>query len=262
MARIALLSDIHGNPIALDAVLADVRAEGGADAYWILGDLVGLGYDPVMVLERLVALPHVRFVRGNQDRYVAIGERPPPTPDEVRQDLSQLDTLIEIAQSFAWTQGAVTAAGWLDWLAALPLEQRLTLPDGTRLLGVHASPGRDGTRPGDGIVPTTGEAELQSLLDGCGADLVCVGHTHWPLERRAGGVHLVNLGSVSNPFAPDLRASYVLLDADERGYRVQHRRVEYDRGATVAALRRVRHPAAAFIASFMLGQRRPGWARG
>ena len=262
MTRIALLSDIHGNPIALDAVLADARDQGGADAYWILGDLVGLGYDPVTVLERLAALPGVRFVRGNQDRYVVTGERPPPTLDDVRRDPGQLDTLIEIARSFAWTQGAVTAAGWLDWLAALPLEQRLTLPDGMRLLGVHAAPGHDGSQPGVGIVPTTSEAELRSLLDGCGADLVCVGHTHWPLERRAGGVHLVNLGSVSNPFAPDLRASYVLLDADERGYRAWYRRVEYDRGATVAALRRVRHPAAAFIASFMLGQRRPGWARG
>lgn len=260
--RIALLSDIHGNPIALDAVLADVRDGGGADAYWALGDLVAIGYDPVTVLERLVALPGVRFVRGNGDRYVVTGERPPPTPDDVRRDLARLDTLVEVAQGFAWTQGAVTAAGWLDWLAALPLEQRLTLPDGARLLGVHAAPGRDGTQPGDGIVPTTSEAELRSLLDGCAADLVCVGHTHWPLERRVDGVQVVNLGSVSNPFAPDLRASYALLEADERGHRVRYRRVEYDRAAVIAALRRVRHPAAAFIASFMLGQRRPGWARG
>jgi len=55
--RVALLSDIHGNSIALEAVLNDIALQGGADAYWILGDLVALGPDPVHVLEQLSALP-------------------------------------------------------------------------------------------------------------------------------------------------------------------------------------------------------------
>jgi hypothetical protein len=76
--RIALLSDIHGNPIALDAVLDDVQDQGGVDAHWELGDLAAIGYDPVGVLERLVALPNVQFARGNTDRYLVTGERPPP----------------------------------------------------------------------------------------------------------------------------------------------------------------------------------------
>ena len=56
--RIALLSDIHGNPLALDAVLADIEAQGGVDTYWLLGDFSSLGYDPVGVLERVTKLPH------------------------------------------------------------------------------------------------------------------------------------------------------------------------------------------------------------
>ncbi len=131
---LALFSDIHGNPIALDAVLADVEAQGGVDAYWVLGDLAAVGYDPVAVIERLVALSNVRFERGNGDRYVVTGERPPPTPEDVQKDPRLLATLVEVAQGFAWTQGAVTATGLLDWLQDLPLEQRMTLPDGTRLL--------------------------------------------------------------------------------------------------------------------------------
>ena len=47
------MSDIHGNPIALDAVLADIEATGGVDEHWVLGDIVALGHDPVGVLERL-----------------------------------------------------------------------------------------------------------------------------------------------------------------------------------------------------------------
>jgi predicted phosphodiesterase len=71
--RLALLSDLHGNPIALEAVLADVERCGGADAYLVLGDIVAIGHDPVAVLERLVALPGVRFIQGNTDRYVVTG---------------------------------------------------------------------------------------------------------------------------------------------------------------------------------------------
>ena len=62
--RIALLSDIHGNPLALDAVLADIAAQGGVDTYWVLGDFSSLGYDPVGVLERVTALPIAFFTRG------------------------------------------------------------------------------------------------------------------------------------------------------------------------------------------------------
>ncbi|HEY3060622.1 MAG TPA: hypothetical protein VGL99_16815 [Chloroflexota bacterium] len=52
-----LLSGIHGNQLALDAVLADIEHHGGADAYLVLGDIVAIGYDPVGVLERLTHCP-------------------------------------------------------------------------------------------------------------------------------------------------------------------------------------------------------------
>ncbi|MEE8291327.1 MAG: metallophosphoesterase family protein [Candidatus Tectomicrobia bacterium] len=254
--RIALLSDMHGNSIALDEVLSDVQTLGGADAYWVLGDIVAMGHDPVGVLERLVALPNVCFVRGNTDRYTVAGDRFKPTPEQVNADFSLLPRLVARTQHFAWTLGAITTAGWLEWLCALPLEQRLVLPDGTRLLGVHASPGCD---DGHGLNPTLSETARQALVVGCQADLVCVGHTHWPMEVKVGGVHLVNLGSVSMPFPPDLRASYVILEADARGYVVQHRRVDYDRHAVMAAVKRIKHPAPDYIISHMQGERKPLW---
>ncbi len=67
-----------GNPIALDAVLADIEAKGSVDGYLVLGDLVAVGHDPAGVLERLVKLPGARFVQGNTDRYVVSGQRPYP----------------------------------------------------------------------------------------------------------------------------------------------------------------------------------------
>ena len=66
--RIALLSDIHGNHIALEAVLDDARAV-GVDQFWILGDFAAIGPEPLAVLDRIAELKHVKWVRGNTDRY-------------------------------------------------------------------------------------------------------------------------------------------------------------------------------------------------
>ena len=124
------------------------------------------------------------------------------------------------------------------------------------MLGVHAAPGAD---DGDGIHPALSDAELSDLLNGCDADLVFVGHTHWPMNRVVNGVQVVNLGSVSNPMAPDLRASYFLLEATEAGYQLEHRRVAYDLRAVIDAVKRSDHPASEYILSFFRGQRQPSW---
>jgi predicted phosphodiesterase len=237
--RLAVLSDIHGNPISLDAVLTDIGAHGGADEYLVLGDLVAIGHDPVAVLERLTSLPKARFVQGNTDRYVVAGDRPFPSIHDAANDHTLLPRLLEVAHTVAWTQGAVTAAGWLDFLAELPLEQRFELPDGTRVLAVHVAPGKD---DGAGIHPKLTEEELQDLLVGASTDLVCVGHTHWPVDRCTQGIRVVNCGSVSNPVALDLRASYVLIEATQSGYQIELRRVAYSCGAVIEAIDRSRHP--------------------
>jgi predicted phosphodiesterase len=262
--RFALLADIHGNLVALDAVLADIKERGGVDEYWILGDIVALGPAPVETLERLSEVPRLpggprlRCVRGNTERYVCTGDRPPPSLEQAAADSRHLPVLVEVAGSFAWTLGAVSQGGWLAWLTALPVEQRCVLPDGTRLLGVHAGPGRD---DGLGFHPGLNEAERSFLLTNCDADLVCVGHTHTPLDVTTNGVRVVNPGSVSNPVPPDPRASYALLESDACGVRVTHHRVEYDRQAAIDALHRLRHPGAAFIVRHLRGKARPVFGR-
>lgn len=243
--NLALLSDIHGNLTALEAVLNDIEDQGGVDDYWVLGDLAALGPEPVPVLERLSQLENIHYCRGNTDRYLFTGDRPPPTMAETKKDLSLLPILVDVAKTFAWTQGVVTQAGWLNWLRNLPFELRLTLPDGTRLLAVHAAPQADDIS----IHPGLTEKEIAPHLAGCQADLICMGHTHKPLDVQVGEKRVVNLGSVSNPQTADLRASYVRLTADSSGYQVEHRRVAYDYQAVIDALERVQHPGRAFIIS-------------
>jgi predicted phosphodiesterase len=234
--RLAILSDVHANPIALDAVLRDIEERGGADEYWVLGDVVAMGFDPAAVLRRLTALPNARFVRGNTDRYVLTGQgataRGPLSVADAQANPDLVPSLVGIAQGLAWTHGYLSATGWIDWLAGLPLEQRLTLPDGTRLLGVHAAPGAD---DGPGVEPWATDDELRQMLVGCDADLVLVGHTHKPSDRTVGGVRVVNVGSVSLPPA-DRRASYARLDADGDGYRLSLRGVAYDTAAVIRAI--------------------------
>lgn len=234
--RLAIFSDIHGNPIALDAVLGDIAEQGVVDRYLVLGDLVAQGFDPAGVLERLAMLPNAAFVRGNTDRYTLTGTRAWPSIEQAQAEPDLVPALVTVAQGFAWTHGYLAASGWIDWLAELPLEQRLILPDGSRVLGVHASSGRD---DGPGVTAGASDDELQLLLAGCKADLVFVGHTHRPLERRIESVHVVNVGSVGNPprDAADYRASYALLEANEDGHRVHLRHVAYDTGAVLRAVR-------------------------
>jgi predicted phosphodiesterase len=248
---LGVLSDVHGNPTALDAVLADGRAV-GVDSWWVLGDLVAIGPEPAATLDRLTSVPRLVATRGNTERYVLTGDRPPPHAADVAADPGLLPLFAAVEGSFAWTRGALAATGWPAWLADLSLEVRRTLPDGTRLLGVHASPSRD---DGEGVTPQRPEPSLAAAL-ACAdppADVVLTGHTHQPTDRRVGAVRAVNGGSVSNPITDDLRAGYVVVAGDRHGHRVVHRRVEYDHDLVVRRLAESGHPQADWIASFQRG---------
>jgi len=248
--RTALLADIHGNAIALEAVLADISRNGGVDSYWILGDLVALGPDPIGVLQQLVGLPDARFVRGNTDRYVVSGDRPSPTLDEARADSGLLDSLVEVASTFAWTLGTITAGGWLQWLKELPVEFKTSLPDGTRFLGVHASPGCD---DGPGVSPGMNDNVVQELVGSCDADLVCMGHTHLPMERRWHGIHLANPGAVSLSHTPSRCACYAVLETTKDGYTIRHHQVAFDRQRVIDQLNELGHPGRAFLIEQLSG---------
>jgi hypothetical protein len=80
-------------------------------------------------------------LRAGQHRYVVSGQRLYPSFSGGAADASFIPGLVDVAHSFAWTQGVLTSAGRLDWPTALPLEARLDMPDGTRLLATHLAPG-------------------------------------------------------------------------------------------------------------------------
>jgi predicted phosphodiesterase len=230
--RIALVSDIHSNLVALDAVL---EAAGSVDAIWHLGDVVGYGPDPDGVVARLAEVGAVG-VRGNHDAAAVGGSEIEWFNPDARRAME-------------WTRNAASPAT-LGWLGALP--ERLTL-DGCDL--VHGSP-RQPLWEYVTSVPVA-RANLALLKSPTGLH----GHTHIPvafiesdgridvvspghgsvLELR-GRKALVNPGSVGQPRDGDPEASFAILDP-EAG-RVTWHRVAYAIGEVQIAMRAAGLPLA------------------
>jgi predicted phosphodiesterase len=253
--RLGIVADIHGNDVALRAVVRDA-AERGVDRWWALGDLVLFGPRPVEVLEILRGLPGIGMLSGNTDRYVLTGEQPAPhaTAADAAGDVGLVERYGAVAAGIGWTRGVLDQAGVLDVLVALPAELRLSLPGGLVMLGVHASPGCD---DGPGISPGISDEQLGSLLAGCGADIVVGGHTHLVTDRLVGGVRAVNPGSTG---MSKRRGQTSWLYVEDTGdgdsdVIVEQRVVPFDVDAVVSDLRRRRHPNADYMTSVLTGDR-------
>lgn len=237
-----LLSDIHGNLPALEAVLADVEAHGSPDTYWVLGDLVAFCPWPAETLARLRALPNVRFLRGNTDRYLATAQ-PPPVPIRSAEDWGRASQGMAIrCANFRWTVEHLSYDDYL-FLRDLPPRLEMEVPDYGPVLAVHATPFDDETN----WLPDTPDEDIRPHLEGLDARLLLFGHTHRQMDRVVGHVRLVNPGSVGIPLDGDPRPAYAWLEFADGECTVTLCRVEYDREAVLAELERVNHPAREWV---------------
>jgi predicted phosphodiesterase len=249
--RLGVIADIHGNDVALRAVLKDAdRLD--VDRWWALGDLVLFGPRPAEVLERLHDLAGLSMLRGNTDRYVLTGEQPAPhaTAAHAAGSVDLVERYAAMAAGIGWTRGVLDQSGLLSHLTTLPAQLHLQLPSGATVLGVHASPGAD---DGPGIEPDLADDALRPLLAGCGADIVIGGHTHFATDRLIDGIRALNPGSAGLPRTCGT-ASWILLGGDGEALAVTHRGVPFDVDAVVSDLHRRRHPNAEFVASILTGQ--------
>jgi predicted phosphodiesterase len=222
--RYALISDIHANLPALEAVLADIAGRANVDATYHLGDLVGYGPWPNETIHRL-RQTGIPGAAGNYDSTVAAGYKHCGCryEDARQEELSHL--------SFAWTL-AQTSNENKAFLRGLPFRidlrpfgghaggQTVTLLHGNQVLNtvyVHED------RTDDFL------AKMGSAVGARAGDVVCFGHTHKPWHRVVDEIHFVNTGSVGRPKDGDPRAGYILLDVTEsERVVVEIVRVDYD----------------------------------
>lgn len=230
--RYALISDIHANLPALEAVLSDIAVRGGGDAIYHLGDLVGYAPwpDEVVGLIRERGIPGVA---GNYDSTTAADYRHCGCryEDARQEELSHL--------SYEWTR-AHTSAESKRFLGSLPF--RIDI----RPLGGHQAGPRLILLHGNPVLNTVYWTEDRSdrfcmqmaeSVNAKAGDVLAFGHTHRPWHRTVDGTHFVNTGSVGRPKDGDWRAGYTMLTIDADRVDVEYVRVEYDIERAVEGIR-------------------------
>jgi predicted phosphodiesterase len=213
--RIALLSDIHGNLVALDAVLADISRAGPFELTVVAGDVVWAGPWPAEVVDRVRSLDAV-VIQGNTDAFFNHG---PDNPPDDKQEKN-------FAPLVSWTSEQLGPER-VDYLVGLPFSHRISTEPGHDLLVVHANPS-DEQRP---IWPEMSEAELGEILGSpgsCDWEVLAFGHIHTPYVRSWHGRLLVDVASVGLPMDGDQRAAYAIVTWDGSTWQAEHRRVAYD----------------------------------
>lgn len=214
--RILVISDIHANLTALDAVLTDA---GEFDAAWCLGDLVGYGPDPNECIAKVRALPNLRCIIGNHDAAA----------------LDQIDTKtfnLEARQALEWTQKTLTETS-VSFLSSL--QQKIEINNVTL---THGSP----RHPVWEYLMDSQTAALN--FEYFSTPYCFVGHTHLPVvytrEEKKLVVYkptpnnkitlsprtIINPGSVGQPRDHDPRAAYVIYNPEENTW--DYRRLTYD----------------------------------
>ena len=214
MSKLIVVSDIHGNWPALQAI----REE--ADAVVCLGDIVSYGPFP----RECVAWVRKRaayVIRGNHDTALSHGGDSGAAPHKRALALATLER-----------HGRLLSADEMAWLRELPTEASFRVDD-YRFHAFHATP--TDHLFSYRITPDLDDEELKKEVAEVRADFVLLGHTHLPMSRGAWTKVVLNPGSVGQPLDGDPRASYAVIQDGV----AEIRRVEYDIEETVAGIREI-----------------------
>ncbi|MHA2226834.1 MAG: metallophosphoesterase family protein [Candidatus Hodarchaeales archaeon] len=223
---LAVISDIHSNIVALDAVLRDIQVQ-FPEVTKILcpGDVVGYGPNPIEVIDRIISDKRISVVtKGNHDNAVGIGWR------DISNYVTYLVNFKVYAQAtIKWTLKELSTE-YKDFLYQLPSSRTLTIEGlNQRIAVIHGSP----SYPLDEYIHpnTQAQKDLFPLMEMFGLDVLCLGHTHKPFidkEFKENGQEMlmVNPGSVGQPRDNDPRASYAIITIDD--FSAEIVKVDYD----------------------------------
>jgi putative phosphoesterase len=230
--RIAIVSDIHGNRTAFEAVLADLR-ETSPDLILHGGDLADGGSSPVEIVDQIRSLGW-QGVAGNTDEMLFR----PESLREFASNAPHLSSLFAVVEEMAAFTRSALGEERLAWLRELPRVQIHS-----QIALVHASPQSLWQAP----VQTATDEDIQPVFATLDAGVIAYGHIHHPFVRHMGDKTFANTGSAGLPYDGDRRASYLLIDDDQPSVR----RVEYDLDRELKLLSGSRLPRADWVAKIL-----------
>jgi predicted phosphodiesterase len=238
--RLAIISDIHGNFVAFEAVLAAIEAQ-NIEHIICLGDVAATGPQPQQVIERLKSM-NCPVVMGNTDAWL-LQPRLKETDDLYAQRMQDIEL---------WGSQQLSTAD-KKYLRTFQPTVEYPLTEGKKLLGYHGSP----RSFHDPILPTTPDEELDRLFEGRKADILVGGHTHTQMFRRYRDMLVLNPGSVGLPMDrvwpwDEIRnppwAEYAIVQSEGNLLNVELHRVPFDVHAFIQALLTGGMPHAGWLA--------------
>ena len=211
--RVAVISDIHANLIALQEVLKDIENE-KCEHIICLGDLILAGPQPISIMD-FIHQQNWTIIQGNTDKLIAeygseilemMKEKYPVMANAIVDDMNYVT---EETQNF---------------LKELPPQLEMDI-DGVKILFVHGSPRANN----EDILPEMPLEVVEEIIEGTQEKLILCGHTHVPCGYQTNtGQTVVNVGSVGRPMTPEPKACYAIIDFSQGSFEVRHRFVEYD----------------------------------
>ncbi|OLS33671.1 metallophosphoesterase [Bacillus sp. MRMR6] len=233
--KIAFISDIHGNAVALDAVLADI-AKKEVDNIYVLGDICYRGPEPKRSLD-LVRNLHTEVIKGNADEWVVRGVREGEVPDKA---LALMNT------ERKWTVDQLDPAD-ISYLEALPTHLQFN-EKGVEVAAFHATP----DSLFEIVLPNADDEKMEgTMMKPANANVYVYAHIHRPYIRYMNGKVIMNIGSVGLPFDGMTKSSYGLLEIEDGNISTSIQRVSFDLEKVTRLYQEVNYPNASMMSDII-----------
>lgn len=217
--KIAIISDIHGNMEALNAVLSDIKKENCEEIY-CLGDIAMAGPEPKETIKKIrgvLSSEKFEIIQGNTDKMLSVFSF------ELYNKIAKLNAVMASAYL---ADSELLGDEEKNFLKSLPENKEIEI-SGIKILLVHGSPRRND----ENIYPDLKIEEVEEIITGCNQNVIFCGHTHMPCGYQTNTEQtVVNAGSVGRPFSENPESCYAIMNINEENssFEIKHKFVKYD----------------------------------